>query len=69
MTAKWRSDGFEMDDVLESTNCPCRIFYSMSSIGKKETRADKIRTIVAQMEYSYQIRKWTDSGVPFTTHL
>ena len=38
-------------------------------LGKKETRADKLRSIVAQMEYSYQIRKWTDSNVPFTTHL
>lgn len=37
--------------------------------GKKETRADKLRSIVAQMEYSHHIRKWTANNVPFTRHL
>ena len=37
--------------------------------GKEETRADKLRSIVAQMEYSYQIHKWVEKGVPFSTNL
>ena len=48
------------------------LFYILNdvvSIGKKGTRADKLRSIVAQMEYSHQTHKWTDSNVPFTTHL
>ena len=32
-------------------------------------RANKLRSIVAQMEYSHQIYKWTNNHMPFTTHL
>ena len=28
-----------------------------------------LRSILAQMEYSYQVCKWNDAGVPFRTHM
>lgn len=37
--------------------------------GKTETAIDKLRSILAQMEYSYQVRSWSDKGVPFRTHI
>ena len=28
-----------------------------------------LRSILAQLEFAYQIRHWEDQGVPFRTHL
>lgn len=39
------------------------------NIGKSETQADKLRSILAQIEYAYQIDYWESEGVPFRTHL
>ena len=47
----------------------CSQIIFVIATGKKETTADDLRSIVAQMEYSYQIRLWTGKNVPFTTHL
>lgn len=42
----------------------------VSKTGKSETHADKLRSIIAQMEFSYQVCRWNDEeGVPFRTHL
>ncbi len=30
---------------------------------------DKLRSILAQYEFSYQVRRWHDSGVHFRTYL
>ena len=38
-------------------------------VGKTERTVDKLRSILAQMEYSYQVRSWSDKGVPFRTHI
>ena len=35
----------------------------------RETRADKLRSIVAQMVYADMIDKWNQQGVPFRKHL
>ncbi len=40
------------------------------SIGTEdETTADKLRSILAQMEYTYTVRKWDAQGVPFKSHI
>ena len=35
----------------------------------QETHADKLRSIVAQLDYSYQVRGYDKKGVPFCTHM
>ena len=37
--------------------------------GGKENDEEMLRSILAQLEYSYQICKWDDGGVPFRTHM
>lgn len=37
--------------------------------GKSETKADKLRSILAQMEYAYQVCAWDNKGVPFRRHI
>ncbi len=36
--------------------------------GRKEDLCDKLRSIMSQLEYTYQICTWDDQGVPFKTH-
>ena len=36
---------------------------------RRETKADKLRSIVAQMVYAHMIDKWNQQGVPFRKHL
>lgn len=38
-------------------------------LGVEEDEEDMLRSILAQLEYRYQICKWDESGVPFRTHL
>ena len=38
-------------------------------IGKDETRAEKLRSILAQLEFHHQINTWQLKGVPFRDHL
>ena len=35
----------------------------------EETVIDKLRSILAQFEYQYQVCLWDSKGVPFRTHL
>ena len=42
---------------------------SYTPTGKEETKDNKLRSIVAQMEYRHQIHQWVEKGVPFSTHL
>ena len=37
--------------------------------GEEETLHTKMRSILAQMEYTYQIRTWQSKGVPFDIYL
>ena len=37
--------------------------------GKDETKAEKLRSILAQLEYRHQINSWQMKGVPFKDHL
>ena len=34
-----------------------------------ETFEDKLRSILAQMEFTYTVRKYDDQGVPFRSHI
>ena len=36
---------------------------------KEEEVFDKMRAVIAQYEFSYEINKWEERGVPFKTHL
>ena len=38
-------------------------------IGKDETKGEKLRSILAQLEFQYQINTWQLKGVPFKDHL
>ena len=38
-------------------------------LGEDETTVNKVRSILAHLEYTHQIRKWNDSGVPFRTYI
>lgn len=37
--------------------------------GKSETFGEKLKSILAQFEFAYQIRYWESENVPFRTHL
>ena len=37
--------------------------------GKSETITDMMRSILAQLEFKYQILEWERKGVPFSQHL
>jgi len=37
--------------------------------GKDENKLEKLRSIMAQLEYKYQVNTWDAKGVPFKTHL
>ena len=39
------------------------------STGKSETCCDMLRSILAQLDYSYRIKHWDSMGVPFKDHL
>ena len=37
--------------------------------GKTETQADMLRSILAQLEFTFEVNAWVKKGVPFNTHL
>lgn len=64
--AMWYTHGYQvnlfqvMSDVL--------YFYTFS-IGKEEHEADKLQSILAQLEYKHWVDKYVQKGVPFNKHL
>ena len=38
-------------------------------VGKEEEEADKLRSILAQLEYKYRVDSYVNEGVPFNQHL
>ena len=38
-------------------------------LGKTEGKLEMVRSILAQLEYRYQILLWTSKGVPFRWHV
>ena len=45
------------------------LFQQHSSVGKDESTVEKLRSIMAQLEYTYQINTWHTKGVPFKHHV
>jgi len=41
----------------------------LSDTGKDETQVEKLRSILAQLEYKHQVDLWHSKGVPFKDHL
>lgn len=41
------------------------VMLSINTLGKDETLVEKLRSIMAQFEYQYQINVWSDKGVLF----
>jgi len=39
------------------------------ALGKEETTVEQVRSIMAQLEYTYQINIWHTKGVPFKHHV
>ena len=39
----------------------------LHTTGRDETEVDMLRSILAQLEYRYQVRTWDTAGVPFRT--
>lgn len=37
--------------------------------GRKQQLIDDLRSILAQLEFTFEVRKWDMQGVPFRTHL
>lgn len=48
---------------------PKAIYILNIHAGKSETKGDKLRSILAQLEYVYQIDYWESQGVPFRSHV
>ena len=38
-------------------------------VGREETTLEKLRSILAQLEYRYLVEHWEMKGVPFRSHL
>ena len=38
-------------------------------LGRSETDTEKLRSIMAQLEYQFLVRTWEDKGVPFRSSL
>ncbi len=41
----------------------------MFSVGKTEDLAGKLRSVLAQLDFAFEINRWTDKGVPFSSKL
>lgn len=41
----------------------------VSCTGKSEGLVDKLKSILAQFEFAYQVREWEAKGIPFSTYL
>ena len=39
--------------------------HTQQYTGKTETSTDKLRSVLAQFEFSHRVRKYTKQGVPF----
>ena len=58
--------------LMVSDLCPIitfSLFQQHSSVGKDESTVEKLRSIMAQLEYTYQINTWHIKGVPFKHHV
>ena len=43
--------------------------HKLIRVGREETKVEKLRSILAQLEYRYQVEYWEMKGVPFKSHI
>ena len=66
--------GYTLSMTLADWDKITHVFHScllipLLSDGVKETMIYKLRSILAQFEYKYQVCVWDSKGVPFSTYL
>ncbi|XP_065893229.1 uncharacterized protein [Dysidea avara] len=71
---QWNEEGATIDDVIERLRLrtvPPKYVGTIHTWidGKDETRVEKLRSLLAQLEYKYLINDWHSKGVPFKDHL
>ncbi|XP_065889311.1 uncharacterized protein [Dysidea avara] len=69
---KWNSEGASLDDAIERLRLrtvPSGYEIHIWIEGKDETKAEKLRSILAQLEYQYQVNLFHSKGIPFKNHL
>ena len=55
---------------LNISTATCRFrLPRYTCVGKDKSKVEKLRSILAQLEYKYQINLWQSKGVPFKNHL
>ncbi|XP_064390678.1 uncharacterized protein LOC135338466 [Halichondria panicea] len=67
----WKRSGASLDDIVDRLRSRCvppEYVPKPWMPGRKEDLCDKLRSIMSQLEYTYQICTWDDQGVPFKTH-
>ena len=47
----------------------CLDCHVLVYVGKDESKVEKLRSILAQLEYKYEINLWQSKGVPFKDYL
>ena len=57
--------GLKVNVIDNRASCVC----NSVSVGKTETKVEKLRSIMAQLEYTYQINQLSSKGIPFKEHL
>ncbi|XP_065899778.1 uncharacterized protein [Dysidea avara] len=68
----WYDEGATSDDVIERLRLrtvPTGYAIHSWTEGKTETKVEKLRSIMAQLEYTYQINQLSSKGIPFKEHL
>ncbi|XP_065887166.1 uncharacterized protein [Dysidea avara] len=68
----WITAGAKQDDAIERLRLktvPTGYNVHTWIQGKDETQVDKLRSILAQLEYKHQIDMWHSKGIPFKDYL
>ncbi|XP_065911420.1 uncharacterized protein [Dysidea avara] len=68
----WFKTGATTDDPIDRLRLqtvPARYTFHTWIEGKDETKAEKLKSILAQLEYKHQVDLWKSKGVPFKEHL
>ena len=59
-----------MRTLYTCSACACQWYILFTHVdGEEESLTDKLRSILAQMEFTYVVRSWDQQGVPFRTYL
>lgn len=54
---------------ISPTRVGSQNIFMLMYIGQTEERVHMLRSILAQMEYCYEVCRWDSAGVPFRTHM